>query len=111
MHFLIDGINCTITQLDHFLSVQFTHESIEIFQVPVLHFLDPSLMLKLISQQIVLVVNDRLLFLNVGRVAVLNVSNHLGQSSFSELFFGKGEVLPSDIFQRSYFIHVGLLQN
>lgn len=109
MHFFVEGIHCTITQPDHFLSFKLAHERVNVLQVPALHGLDPSLVLKPITQQIVIVVDNCLLLLYVGCVAVLDVGNHFSQSSLSELFFGKSEVLPPDILQRSHFIHVGLL--
>ena len=114
IRFLILQLICqplrVFSQFDVLQSVQLRKVSIDIIDIPASHLFDHLLEGDLFPDLIISVIDNCLLFFLVALIALLDVFDTLNQSDSLELVFSESKVLPTDVLQWSYFVHVGFLE-
>ena len=107
---LIFLIRLLITQNYILLLLNYTKVLINLIYLQLSQYLNLPMTFQLPCSLIVLIVDDRLLWFNIRETTSLHVCYYIEEIEFLELALSKYNVLPSNIFQWSHLVSIGLLQ-
>ena len=110
VHYHLVLVHSIITNLVILLARHLSKILIDVLQLPKLHLSCMLLHLNLDRPLVVLVLNHLLLLLDVWLVTCLYVGNDSSRRQRPELFLCKGQMFPSDVGQRTHFVHVCLFE-